>query len=143
MPGTTQGVHIAVRPEDFFRVITAYEQYPEFLDDMKQATVLSHTDNTAEVQFTVHLIKRLTYTLLLTESAPHSLRWHLKEGPFKVSNGSWTLEELDDGSTQAQYEVEVKVAAFVPKSVSTRIVGKTVPALLAAFKSRAEALYTL
>ena len=85
----------------------------------------------------------MTYTLLLVENAPNSVTWSLKEGPFKVSNGSWTLERLSDGSTRAQYEVEVKVAAFVPKSVSSRIVGKTVPALLAAFKGRAESLHSL
>ena len=143
MAGTEQEVQIAVRPEDFFRVITAYEDYPSFLEEMEDAKLLSRTDNTAEVEFSVHLIKRLKYTLILTETAPYSVSWRLKEGPFKVSNGSWVLEELADGSTRAQYAVEVKVAAFVPKSVSTRIVGKTVPALLASFKARAEALYSL
>jgi len=143
MPGTQQDVQIAVRPEDFFKVITHYEDYPKFLDEMEEVQLLSRTGNTAEVRFSVNLIKRVTYTLLLTEDAPHSVRWRLKEGPFKVSNGSWDLEELSDGSTRAHYDIEVKVAAFVPKSVSSRIVGKTVPALLAAFKGRAEALYSL
>ena len=58
-------------------------------------------------------------------------------------NGSWTLKELPDGSTEALYAVEVKVAAFVPKSVSSRIVGQTVPALLASFKSRAEQRFSV
>jgi len=143
MPGTQQDVQIAVRPEDFFKVITAYEDYPQFLDEMEDVKLLSRTGNVAEVQFSVNLIKRVTYTLLLTENAPNSVRWRLKEGPFKVSNGSWDLEALPDGSTRALYDIEVKVAAFVPKSVSSRIVGKTVPALLAAFKGRAEGLYSL
>lgn len=143
MAGTQQEVQIAVRPEDFFKVITAYEHYPSFLDEMEEVKVISRTGTTAEVQFTVQLIKRVTYTLLLTESAPNAVSWRLKEGPFKVSTGSWALEELNDGSTRALYEIEVKVAAFVPKSVSSRIVGKTVPALLASFKARAESLYSL
>ena len=143
MPGTQQDVQIAVRPEDFFKVITAYEDYPQFLDEMEDVKLLSRTGNVAEVQFSANLIKRVTYTLLLTENAPNSVRWRLKEGPFKVSNGSWDLEALPDGSTRALYDIEVKVAAFVPKSVSSRIVGKTVPALLAAFKGRAEGLYSL
>ena len=142
MPGTQQEVQISVSPEDFFGVITDYESYPEFLDEMEDAKVLSRSGNTSEVQFTVQLIKRVTYTLVLIENRPESVTWSLKEGPFKVSNGSWYLERLSDGSTRAQYEVEVKVAAFVPKSVSSRIVGKTVPALLAAFKGRAEMLHS-
>ncbi len=143
MAGVEKTVQVAVRPEDFFSVVTAYEEYPEFLSEMERTTVLSRSGNTAEVQFSVNLIKRVTYTLILTETPPYSVRWTLKEGPFKVSNGSWTLKELPDGSTEALYAVEVKVAAFVPKSVSSRIVGQTVPALLASFKSRAEQRFSI
>ena len=141
MAGTEQEVRIGVSPADFFKVVTDYEAYPEFLDEMEAVKVLSRSGSTAEVQFTVNLIKRVTYTLLLTETEPTSVTWKLKEGPFKVSSGSWTLQPTPDGGTHARYSVEVKVAAFVPKSVSSRIVGKTVPALLASFKGRAEKLH--
>ena len=141
MPGTQQQIDIAVSPENFFKVISDYECYPEFLADMEEATVLSRGDGVAVVRFTVNLIKRFTYTLTLVEQAPHSVTWSLKEGPFKVSNGKWALETLPDGNTHATYEVEVKVAAFVPKAISSKLVGKTVPALLNAFKTRAETLY--
>ena len=141
MPGTQQDVQISVRPQDFFKVIVAYEEYPDFLSDMETVKLLSRNNNTAEVQFTVNLIKRVTYTLILTEDEPNSVSWRLKEGPFKISNGRWTLTETPDGNTHALYDIEVKVAAFVPKSVSSRIVGKTVPALLQSFKARAEQLY--
>ena len=142
MPGTQQDIHIAVRPEDFFSVITDYEHYPEFLDEMEAVKLLSRIGDTAEVQFSVNLIKRITYTLILTENEPLSLTWKLKEGPFKISNGSWTLKRTADGHTHAHYAIEVKVAAFVPKSISSRIVGTTVPALLNAFKARAETLHS-
>lgn len=142
MAGAEQEVQIGVSPADFFKVVTDYESYPEFLDEMESVKLLSRSGNTAEVQFTVNLIKRVTYTLLLTETEPTSVTWRLKEGPFKVSNGSWILQPTPDGGTHARYSVEVKVAAFVPKSVSSRIVGKTVPALLASFKGRAEKLHS-
>jgi len=139
--GTQQDIQINVSPEDFFKVVTDYEAYPEFLDEMEAVRTLSRGGGVAEVQFTVNLIKRVTYTLTLTEVEATSVTWKLKEGPFKVSNGSWILERSASGGTHAKYSVEVKVAAFVPKSVSSKIVGKTVPALLAAFKGRAEKLY--
>ena len=50
-------------PEDFFKVITDYSTYPEFLADMEEATVLSHENGVADVRFSVNLIKRVTYTL--------------------------------------------------------------------------------
>jgi ribosome-associated toxin RatA of RatAB toxin-antitoxin module len=141
MAGTEQEVRIAVSPKDFFSVISDYGSYPEFLGEMEETTVLSRKDGVVDARFTVNLVKRVTYTLTLVERAPNSVTWSLKEGPFKVSNGHWKLEELPNGHTLAKYHVEVKVAAFVPKSISSRVVGKTVPALLASFKARAEKLY--
>ncbi|MGB0641381.1 MAG: type II toxin-antitoxin system RatA family toxin [Myxococcota bacterium] len=141
MAGTEQEVRIAVSPEDFFTVIADYASYPEFLSEMEEATVLSRGNGVADVRFTVNLIKRVTYTLTLVENPPLLMEWSLKEGPFKVSDGRWKLERLPNGHTLARYQVEVKVAAFVPKSISSRMVGKTVPALLASFKARAEGLY--
>jgi len=142
MPGTQQTIDIGVSPDAFFDVITDYERYPQILDEMEDATVLSRTGNTAEVRFSVHLFKRVTYALTLVENKPKSVAWSLKEGPFKVSNGRWDLQPTSSGHTRATYMVEVEVAAFVPKSVSNRIVGKTVPKLLASFKGHAERLHT-
>ena len=69
MAGTEQEVRIGVSPADFFKVVTDYESYPEFLDEMEGVKVPCRA--AAEVQFTVNLIKRVTYTLLLTETEPH------------------------------------------------------------------------
>ena len=142
MPGTQQTIDIAVSPEALFDVITDYERYPQILDEMEEATVLSRDGDTADVRFSVNLIKRFKYTLTLVEQRPASVRWSLKEGPFKVSNGSWELQPIVGGGTRALYTVEVEVAAFVPKAVSNRIVGKTVPKLLQSFKSHAERLHS-
>lgn len=142
MPGTQQTIDIGVSPEAFFDVITDYERYPHILDEMEDAKVLSRTGNTADVRFSVNLFKRVTYTLTLVEDKPRSVSWSLKEGPFKVSNGRWDLQPTGSGHTRAAYTVEVEVAAFVPRSVSNRIVGKTVPKLLASFKAHAEGLHT-
>ena len=138
MPGTQQTIDIGVSPEAFFDVITDYERYPQILEEMEDAKVLSRTGNTAEVRFSVNLFKRVSYTLTLVENKPQSVSWSLKEGPFKISNGRWDLRPTGAGHTRAEYTVEVEVAAFVPKSVSNRIVGKTVPKLLASFKAHAE-----
>ena len=134
-------IRINVEPEVFFAVVSDYERYPEFLKDMENAEVLSRHDGLVEARFTANFIKRVTYTLRLQERPPTSVEWSLIEGPFKVSDGGWRLERLEDGSTLAKYHIEVQVNAFVPKSVSTRVVATTVPALLAAFKARAEALH--
>jgi ribosome-associated toxin RatA of RatAB toxin-antitoxin module len=139
--GAEQEIRVAVTPEAFFAVISDYERYPEFLPDMESAEVLSRREGHVEARFTANFIKRISYTLRLEERAPTFMEWSLIEGPFKVSDGGWRLERLADGGTLARYRIEVQVNAFVPKSVSTRIVATTVPALLKAFKERAEAIH--
>ena len=95
----------------------------------------------ADVEFTLNVIKRVTYTLRLTEQPPDKgLTWELVEGMFKSNSGGWALEELPGGRTKASYEVEVSVGIFVPGAIVNRLVGKTLPATLRAFKERAESL---
>ena len=138
MPGAQKSIRINVTPEVFFGVITDYEAYPDILPDMESAEILSREEGVTIARFTLNLIKRVTYTLRLVEVPNEGLSWSLVEGPFKVNSGSWRLESLDEACTLAHYSVEVKVGVFVPASITNRMVGKTLPALLEAFKSRAE-----
>ena len=141
MAGASQIINIDVSPADFFEVIRDYESYPAFLPDMEAVRVLSREGPVAEVEFTLNVIKRVTYTLRLTEDPPCAgLHWELVEGMFKSNTGRWTLEGLDSGGTRATYEVEVAVGIFVPGAIVNRLVGKTLPATLQAFKGRAESL---
>jgi coenzyme Q-binding protein COQ10 len=140
MAATEQSVRVNVPPEAFYKVIADYESYPDILPEMEFAQILERTNNTVTARFTINLIKRVSYTLKLVEDDPQGLSWSLVEGPFKKNSGGWRLERTDDGGTLAHYSVEVNVGLFVPKSVSNRLVGKTLPALLAHFKKRAESL---
>jgi len=126
---------------DFFSVIRDYEKYPEFLDEMESVRIIRSEGGVSDVEFTLNVIKRVTYTLRLTENpAGDGLRWELVEGMFKSNSGGWALESLPDGRTGAVYDVEVAVGIFVPGSIVNRLVGKTLPATLKAFKRRAESL---
>ena len=142
MAGARQSIDIDATPEVVFAVITDYEAYPDILAEMESARIRSRTGNTVEADFTINLIKRVSYTLALRETPPLRLEWETLKGPFKTNTGSWTLERRANGFTRAHYEVEVKVGVFVPKSISNRVVGRTLPALLESFKRRAEQVAT-
>ena len=140
MAGAEKTIEVAVSPEQFFAVVTDYERYPEFLSEIENADVLSRDDGSTDVRFTLNLIKRLSYTLTLVENQPNEVVWSQKEGPFKRNNGSWSLEALSGDRTRATYRVEVAVKVFLPGAIVNRLVGKTLPSTLEAFKARAEAL---
>ena len=141
MAGATQTIVVDVPREEFFEVVRDYERYPEFLDDMEASEVLSRDGDVAEVEFTLNVIKRISYTLRLVESGSERIEWSLVRGMFKRNDGGWTLEELPGGRTRATYSIEITLGVFLPGTIVNRLVGKTLPATLQAFKQRAESLH--
>lgn len=140
MAGATQTVIVDVPREAFFDVVRDYERYPDFLGDMVASRVVRREGDVAEVEFTLDVVKRISYTLKLVESAPERLEWSLVKGTFKRNDGGWTLEELPGGRTRATYSIEITIGVFLPGTIVNRLVGKTLPATLQAFKRRAESL---
>ena len=81
MAGACQTIDIDVTPAAFFEVIRDYEHYPDFLSDMESVRILSREDGVSDVEFTLNVIKRVTYTLRLTERPPdQGLSWELVSG---------------------------------------------------------------
>ncbi|MBW1879900.1 MAG: SRPBCC family protein [Deltaproteobacteria bacterium] len=141
MAGAEQSVIVDVPPDVLFGVIADYEKYPEFLNDMAGARVIESGDGFTVAEFTLNLIKTVRYTIRLTETPPERVSWTLIESNLlKVNNGGWTLEALPGDRTRATYRLEVTIGRFVPKMISNRLTGKTLPATLKAFKERAEGL---
>ena len=141
MAGATQTLVVDVPRDELFEVIRDYERYPEFLDDMEASRIVRRDGADVEVEFTLNVIKRISYTLKLVESAPERVEWSLVQGMFKRNDGGWTLEELPGGRTRATYSIEITIGVFLPGTIVNRLVGKTLPATLQAFKRRAEALH--
>jgi coenzyme Q-binding protein COQ10 len=135
-----QSIVIDVPRDAFMAVIADYERYPEFLRDMKETRVVQREEGIVDVAFTLHLVKRIEYTLRLIEDAPNGLSWTQVDGDFKRNEGGWTLQDLDGERTRATYRIDVLVGVFVPGSIVNRLVGQTLPDTLHAFKVRAEGL---
>ncbi|MBI3179892.1 MAG: SRPBCC family protein [Deltaproteobacteria bacterium] len=141
MPKAEHELDIHAPIERVFDVISDYEQYPEFLPEMREVRVLSRHDGVAVVQFELELVMRLSYTLRLTEERPHALTWTLEQAKMmSLNSGGWKLTAKDAKRTHATYGLEVKLRGLIPKSVSTRLIGTTLPATMERFKARAEAL---
>jgi hypothetical protein len=82
---------------------------------------------------------RLGYILRLVEDRPHSVVWTLEQAKMMSANdGGWKLEVVDDSHTRATYGLEIKLRGLIPKSVTTRLIGTTLPDTLQRFKTRAE-----
>lgn len=138
MPRAEQQVVIDAPLSQVYAIITDYERYPEFLPDVKDVRVQSRRDGIVLVRFELELIMRVSYTLRLVEEPPARLSWTLEEAKMLAeNNGGWTLA-AEGERTRATYSLEVKLRGLIPKSVSTRLLGTTLPQSLERFKARAE-----
>ena len=139
MPSATREIEIDVTPEELMGVITDFESYPEFIPEMVSARIVRQHGDTWEVAFGIHVVRRLDYTLKLIRVSPTRIEWKLVSGVFKSNEGSWNLIALEGGTrTHAEYSVDIQVGMFLPGSLVRSLVGKTLPAMLAKFKDRAE-----
>ncbi len=141
MAGATRSIEINAPAEVLFDVIIDYEKYPEFLPDMERVSIQRSDGDNAVAEFHLNLIKRIAYTLDLKGQRPHKVRWSLiKAKLFKHNDGGWDIEELGEDRVRATYTIDIGFGLLVPKSISNRLVGTSLPATLEAFKRRAETL---
>ena len=133
-------ITINATPQQCFKVITDYKNYPKFLEDLKKIDVKKRKGNTCEVTHHIEVVKDISYTLLMTEHPKkHIVEWTFVCGDaMRDNNGSWVLKEIKKGQTQATYNIEIRFGLFVPSFVSKILTEQHLPKLLKAFKKRIE-----
>lgn len=127
--------------DQFYKIVSDYEKYPEFLSEVKDCKIIETQGVRKLVEFQVAVVKTFTYRLWLTEEAPRKIHWNLDSGDvFKESVGKWELSDLD-GRTEAYYEVDAKFKVFVPSPIAKALVNVNLPNMMAAYKKRVKELY--
>jgi ribosome-associated toxin RatA of RatAB toxin-antitoxin module len=111
---TTSSITIAASAADVMAVIADLEAYPQWAASVREVEVLTtgEADRPAEARFVIDAgpIKD-TYTLSYEWDDDEQVRWTLAEGGLlRTLDGSYTLHELADGSTEVSYQLTVDVA---------------------------------
>lgn len=141
MPGATRSIVINAPMEKVFDVLVNYEQYPQFLPEVKKIRLSDRQGNTVKVHYEVEVMKTVKYTIQSLEERPHRMSWTFVEGQFMKDNrGSWQLADAGGGKTEATYTVEMALGALVPKAIVNVLVESSLPKMLEAFKRRAESV---
>ncbi|HEY0904521.1 MAG TPA: SRPBCC family protein [Marmoricola sp.] len=109
---TTSSIVIDASPAQVMAVIVDFEDYPAWVQGMKQVEVVAHdADGRADqVHFDLDAGVKDSYTLAYDYVDPHTLRWHLVEGKLLRSmDGSYELAESGAG-TEVTYRLAVDLA---------------------------------
>jgi ribosome-associated toxin RatA of RatAB toxin-antitoxin module len=98
---TTASIDIDAAPAQVMAVIADFEHYPEWVDSMKSAEVLTSSAGMADTVRMVldHPLVKDDYVLAY-QWQPSTVTWHLVEGTLlKAMDGSYVLEQRGDGTT--------------------------------------------
>lgn len=126
--------------EQFYKIITDYENYPQFLNEVKNCDVIKTEGNRKLVEYEVSVIKSFKYTLWMTE-APNMVSWEFNSGDmFKTMKGFWKLED-EAGKCRATYSVEATFGVFVPGPIANALVSVNLPNMVSSYHKRIQQLY--
>jgi ribosome-associated toxin RatA of RatAB toxin-antitoxin module len=126
---------------EFYRIVSDYEKYPEFLSEVKSCKVLKSEGSKKLVEYKVSVIKTFTYQLWMTEKEPDSITWTFAGGDvFKTSDGSWKLTD-QAGKCHAIYAVEATFGLFVPGPIAKTLLSVNLPSMMSSYHKRVKDLY--
>ena len=128
--------------DEFFKIVSDYEKYPQFLQEVKSCRVVKTEGDKKLVEYGVTVIKSFKYQLWLKEKAPDLVSWDFAGGDvFKTSSGSWRLEDAGGGKTRAHYHVEATFSLFVPGPIAKTLLNVNLPSMMAAYHKRIKEIY--
>ena len=141
MPGASHTEEFNCTPEEFFKIITDYPKYSEFLAEVKKCQVVQEAPGKKLVQFDVALIKTFSYKMWMVETPSTKLEWSLESGDiFKTSTGSWVLQDMG-GKTKATYTVDATFKVFVPGPIAKALVAVNLPNMMKAYSEQVKKIY--
>jgi len=141
VPGATHTEVFNCTPAELYQLVTDYEKYPEFLQEVKSCKVIKNDGPKKLVEFKVSVVKTFSYQLLMTENAPFHVSWNFAGGDiFKTSDGSWKLAE-QNGKTKAIYSVDATFGIFVPGMIAKTLLSVNLPTMMNAYHKRVKEKY--
>jgi len=127
-------------PDQFTKIVSDYEKYSEFLQEVKECKIIKAEKDRKLVEFTVSVVKNFKYNIWLTEK-PGSVTWEFASGDiFKTLKGSWKIESAGD-KTRATYAVDATFNMFVPSPVAKALVSVNLPNMISSYHKRVAELY--
>ncbi len=125
-----------------YALLEDVENYPQWMDEFKEAEVTERTDDghPAKSRFVLSSMGVTMEMLLAYEHTDTSISWSLIEGKMMQKNdGAYRLTDNGDGTTELTYELDTETSVPLPGMVQRKLTKKVVNDTLKAVKKHAEA----
>lgn len=141
MPEAQREAIFDVSADKYFAAITDFEHYPELLPEVSSIEILKNGKTTRLIKYHIQLIKDISYTLKMTLKEPNLVKWQLESGDlFKVNEGSWEIEAIDEDQCRVVYNLNVGLKVFAPKTITKKLVASNLPRMMNRFYEHAQTL---
>jgi ribosome-associated toxin RatA of RatAB toxin-antitoxin module len=130
---------LLVSKKSFFKVITCFEDYPQFVEGCTSVKVDRMGQGKSRVTFYITLMKEITYTLdLVEDEEAGTLSWILVSSDFfKKNTGFWIVKEIEKDQCDVTYGLDVDFKVPVPNFILNRMVSGSLPSMLKNFEKQA------
>ncbi len=129
------------KAEEFFKIVSDYEKYPEFITGVSSVKITKNEGDKKEMEYAVSIVKSFKYKLKVEEQAPKSVVFTFLSGEmFKTMRGSWDIVPQGD-HCKVDYKIEATFGMLVPGFMADQVVKVNLPMLIANFKTRIKQIY--
>ena len=131
---------------DFYKIITDYEKYPEFLSEISVCRIIEEKAEQGQikklVEYHIRLFKSFMYRLWMIENHQDcSLNWEFAQGSiFKSNQGYWKLKGQKDQCV-ATFYIDCQFKIFIPSTVSKKLISIHLPNMMRSYHQRVGVLY--
>lgn len=127
--------------EEFFKLVSDYEKYPDFITGVSSVKITKNTETEKEMEYAVSIVKSFKYKLKVIEKSPTSVIFTFLSGEmFKTMKGEWAITPQGD-KCKVDYSVEATFGMLVPSFMADQVVKVNLPMLMTNFKTRIKQIY--
>jgi ribosome-associated toxin RatA of RatAB toxin-antitoxin module len=139
----TERTTIGAPPDLVYETALDIERYPEWAQDIKEATVVERDDQgrPVRVRFRAAAMGHSArYVLSYDHSdAPRRLAWILEQGDIvRKLDGEYQFEPAPNGGTEVTYHLEAELAVPLPGFIKRRAESKIMTTALEELRHRCE-----
>jgi ribosome-associated toxin RatA of RatAB toxin-antitoxin module len=139
---TTSSIEIDAAPDQVMAVIVDFEDYPSWVQGMKQVEVVKRADDcrAEHVHFELDAGVKDAYTLEYDYADQHTLHWHLVDGKLmRGMDGTYELSPTGTG-THVTYRLAVDLAIPMIGMLRRKAEKVIIDTALKGLKKRVESL---
>ncbi|MXP09501.1 type II toxin-antitoxin system RatA family toxin [Pseudoblastomonas halimionae] len=142
MPTIRESKRLPYSCEQMFDLVADVDRYPEFLPWVVATRVRadSETEMTADMLVGFKAIRE-KFTSRVTKARPHSILVHYVDGPLRDLDNSWAFEPDGEEACRINFCVDFTFKNKVFEALAGQYADRAFRKMVAAFETRAAALY--